>query len=82
MGTLTIRLTEEKHERLRMMARHHKLSLNKLIDDLSTVALTEFDAETRFRTRASQGSAELGLQLLEKLDAVEQDTAASVPRKV
>ena len=35
MATLTIRLSDEKHERL---------------------CLTELEAETRFRTRASRGS--------------------------
>ncbi len=38
--------------------------------ELSTVALTQFEAEIRFRARASQGSVATGLQLLEKLDAL------------
>jgi len=43
--------------------------MNKLIDELSTVALTEFDEETRFRARAALGSRELGLKLLDLLDS-------------
>lgn len=69
MGTLTVRLPDDKHERLRLLANHRQLSLNKLIEELSTVALAEFDAETRFRTRAAAGSREEGLRLLAKLDA-------------
>jgi predicted transcriptional regulator len=48
MATLTIRLSDDKHERLRQLAERRKISMNKLIDELSTVALVEFDAETRF----------------------------------
>jgi len=53
MATLTIRLSDEKHERLRELAERRKISMNKLIDELSTIALADFDAETRFRTRLS-----------------------------
>jgi len=71
MGTLTVRLTDEKHERLRELARRRKVSVNKLIDELSTTALAEFDAETRFRVRAARGSVREGLRLLDKLDRAE-----------
>ena len=68
MATLTIRLSDEKHSRLRQLAERRKVSVNKLIDELSTVALAEFDAETRFRTRAALGSPEEALRLLDELD--------------
>ena len=68
MATLTIRLSDEKHERLRQLAERRQISMNKLIDELSTVALVEFDAETRFRARAARGSKEEGLRLLDLLD--------------
>jgi hypothetical protein len=68
MGTLTVRLPEEKHERLRQLAERRKISMNKLIEELSTIALTEFDTETRFRARAALGSAEEGIALLDELD--------------
>lgn len=68
MATLTIRLPDEKHERLRQLAKQRKLSMNKLMEELSTIALTQFDAETPFRVRAARGSAEAGLRLLDKLD--------------
>lgn len=71
MATLTIRLPDEKHERLRQLAERRNVSMNKLIEELSTVALTEFDAETRFRARAALGSREQGLRLLDELDRAE-----------
>ncbi len=71
MATLTIRLPDEKHERLRQLANRRNVSMNKLIEELSTVALAEFDAETRFRARAALGSREQGLRLLDELDRSE-----------
>jgi len=65
MKRLTIRLSDEKHERLRELAERRKISLNKLIDELSTLAPADFDAETRFRARAALGSREEGLALLD-----------------
>lgn len=69
MGTLTVRLTDEKHERLKALAMHKHISVNKLIEELSTQALAEFDSEVRFRALASSGNPEKGLKLLDKIDA-------------
>jgi predicted transcriptional regulator len=68
MATLTIRLPDDKHERLHQLAKQRQISMNKLIEELSTIALTQFDVETRFRARAARGSAKVGLRLLDKLD--------------
>ena len=67
MTTLTIHLPDDKHARLRQLAKHQKTSVNKLMEELATIALAQFDAETRLRARAARGSAAEGLQLLEKL---------------
>jgi hypothetical protein len=69
MATLTIRLPDDKHARLHQLAQQRKISLNKLMEELATIALTEFDAETRFRARAARGSVAEGLRLLDRLDA-------------
>jgi predicted transcriptional regulator len=69
MATLTIRLPDDKHARLKQLAEHRQISMNKLMEELSTVALAQFDAELRFRARAARGSAEDGLRLLDQLDA-------------
>lgn len=70
MSTLTIRLSEDKHNRLRQLAKHRDISVNKLIEELATISIAEFDAETRFRTLAARGSTDRGLAVLEKLDEV------------
>lgn len=72
MSTLTIRMPEEKHDRLKVLARQRGISVNKLIDELSTVALSEFDTFTRFKVLAMKGSPQEGLAILDKLDRAEQ----------
>jgi hypothetical protein len=68
MATLTLRIPDDKHARLRQLAKHRRISVNKLLEELSTAGLAEFDAETRFRAMAARGSAAKGLKLLDKLD--------------
>lgn len=69
MSTLTIRLPDDKHSRLRQLAKHREMSVNKLIEELATISIAEFDAETRFRALAARGSAKKGLAIFDKLDA-------------
>ena len=68
MATMTIRIPDSKHQRLRLLAKRYGISLNKLVEDWASIALAQFDAETRFRARASSGKAKRGLALLDKLD--------------
>jgi len=77
MGTLTIRMPDATHERLKTLARARNVSVNKLVEELSTAALAEFDAETRFLARAARGSPKRGLALLRKLER----GARSQPRR-
>ncbi len=69
MATLTIRIPDEKHLRLKALAKHRHISVNKLIDELSTQALAEFDSEVRFRALVANGNSARGLELLDKLDS-------------
>ena len=69
MSTLTIRLPDDKYARLRQLAKHRDVSMNKLFEEWATISLAEFDAESRFRVLAARGSAKKGLALLDKLDA-------------
>ena len=69
MATLTVRIPDDKHSRLKALAKHRHVSVNKLIEELSTQALAEFDSEVRFRARASNGDINKGLKLLDKLDS-------------
>lgn len=70
MATLTIRLPDDKHTRLKELAQSRGISVNKLIEELSTIALAEFDAYTRFKVMASYGEPNEGLRLLDKLDSL------------
>ncbi len=76
MSVLTIRIPDMKHERLRTLARSRGISVNKLMEELSTVALAQHDAELRFRALAARGSTKRGLAILDKLDA-----ALSAPKR-
>jgi hypothetical protein len=68
MSALTLRLPDDKHERLRAMAQSRGTSVNRLLDEVTTLLLAEFDAETRFRLRAQReaGKTTRGLDLLNK----------------
>ena len=79
MSVLTIRVPDAKHQRLKHLAKSRGISVNKLIDELSTVALTQHDAEMRFRSLAARGSVKRGSRLLDKLDrAVSSSGRSSV----
>ena len=68
MSTITLRLPDSKHRRLKEYAKQQGISLNKLFDERATVALAQFDAKTRFMLMAGKGDTKRGLELLEKLD--------------
>lgn len=68
MAKLSVRLPDDKHNRLKALAAHRKISMNKLIEELSTQAIAEFDTEVRFRAMAAVGDKRKGLELLDKLD--------------
>lgn len=68
MATLTVRMPDATHQRLKYLAKARSVSLNKLIEEFSIAALAEFDAEARFRARAARGDTGSGLRLLAKLD--------------
>ena len=69
MSALTIRLPDETHARMKLLARRHAMSVNRLVEELCTIAVTEHDAETRFRAFAARGSVDEGLRVLDRLDA-------------
>lgn len=68
MTALTVRLPDEKHRRLKALAKSRGTPLNRLIDEMTTLMLAEFDAETRFNVRAARGASKTarGLELLDK----------------
>jgi predicted DNA-binding ribbon-helix-helix protein len=67
MSALTLRLPNQKHERLKAMAQQRGVSLARMLDELTTQALVEFDTETRYLLRAQRGTNRTarGLELLQ-----------------
>jgi plasmid stability protein len=68
MSTMTIRLPDAQHERLKLLARSRGVSVNKVVEEITTRALTEFDVETRFRVRAARADIDKALALIDRLD--------------
>ncbi len=68
MTTLTIRMPDDKASRLKALAQRRNISVNKLIEELSTIALTEYDAQVSYEVRAARATAAQGLALLDELD--------------
>ena len=59
MSALTLRLPNENHARLKSLARRRGTSVNRLMEEMATVMITEADAEARFAIRAVRGRASL-----------------------
>lgn len=68
MRALTLRLPDSKHQRLKQLAKSKGMSVNHMLDEITTLMLAEFDLETQFQIRAQrgEGKAERGLELLAK----------------
>jgi HicB family len=60
-STLTIRLPDDQHDRLKTSAAQRGLSLNTLYEEFSVKALAELDTENRFRIRSARGDKAKGL---------------------
>ena len=80
MSTLTIRLPDDTHSRVKEIARHRGMSVNKLMEELSTIAIVQHDAETRFRALAARGSVQAGLRVLDELDASLREAERHIAR--
>lgn len=68
MSALIVRIPDEKHERLKELAKARNVSVTKLIDEMATILLADFDAQTRFELRAARGAGKRarGRALLKK----------------
>jgi hypothetical protein len=64
MATITYRTTDEKRDRLTLLAQEQETSVNKLIDELVTITLAERDAYLRFSARAHRGNPAKALDIL------------------
>lgn len=72
MSTLTIRMPDATHARLRDLARARGVSINKLIEEMATATLSAHDAEVRFRLMAARGRPERALAILDRLDGTDR----------
>ncbi len=68
MSVVTLRLPDAKHARLKQLAASRHTSVNRLLDELATIALVQHDLTLQFRAAADSGNPARGLALLEKLD--------------
>ncbi len=75
-STLTIRLPDDTAQRLKALARSRGLSTNKLIEELSAHALAAWDTENHFRALAATGDVNRALEILERLDAEDNQAGA------
>jgi hypothetical protein len=76
MAVLPLHLPDDKYQRLQEMARQRGTTVNRLMDEMTTLMLAEFDAETRFQLRAERGRdrQQRGLELLQRAGALEDTT--------
>ncbi len=81
MSTLTIRMPDATHARLRDLARTRGVSINKLIEEMATATLSAHDAEVRFRLLAARGKPERGLAILDRLDAADRRKGMSEAKR-
>ncbi len=68
MSALTIRMPDDKYERLKALSRRRNTSVNRLIEEVATLLLAEADAEAHFALRAARGAGKeaRGVALLAK----------------
>lgn len=68
MSVVTLRLADAKHARLKQLAASRHTSVNRLLDELATIALVQHDLSLQFRAATDSGDPKRGLALLDKLD--------------
>jgi hypothetical protein len=68
MSVVTLRIADTKHQRLKVLAKNKGISVNHLLDEVTTLILAEFDLKTQFEIRAQRGQNKTsrGLELLDK----------------
>lgn len=68
MSVVTLRIPDAKHARLKQLAASKHTSVNRLLDELATIALVQHDLGIQFQSASEAGDAARGLELLDKLD--------------
>jgi hypothetical protein len=70
-------MLDATHAHLRDLARPRGVSINKLLEEVATAALSAHDAEVRFRLMAAHGKSGRALAILDRLDAADRYTGMS-----
>ncbi len=81
MTVLTVRLPDDTGERLKQLASARRISVNKLLEELSVAALSAHDAETRFRASAVRANREAALTTLDRLDEQARNAGADAEQQ-
>ena len=70
VAAFTLRLPDDKNQRLRALAQARRTTINRLLNEMTTQMLAALDAETRFKLRVARGAgrSEMGLGMLDKAD--------------
>ncbi len=72
MTSLTIELQDDTFRQLRALAEARGISLDLLIENLGSAAVTAVDAEIRFRAFAAESSPARARRILDRLDRNER----------
>ncbi|MGL4608099.1 MAG: toxin-antitoxin system HicB family antitoxin [Trueperaceae bacterium] len=72
MANFTLRLPDDRYQRLKHVAEARDISLNKLFEEMATLILAEQDVKTRLELRRQRGSREGLLGALDALDKLDK----------
>lgn len=70
MANFTVRIPDDRYQRLKQLAEAKQTSLNRLFEEMATLMLAEQDVSTRLLLRKQRGSAEGLLEGLDKLESL------------
>ena len=68
MATITFRVTDQKADKLKKLAEKMDVSVNKLLDEITTSAIAYNDARLDFEMRAARGDRHRGLEILDMIE--------------
>mgnify|MGYP006283857213 CR=1 FL=1 len=68
MGTLSIRIPDSLHDKLKNLSKKEKISLNQLINSAVTEKISALETEEYLKERAKNGSLDKYLKVLDKVN--------------
>lgn len=72
MANFTIRIPDDRYQRLKQLAQEKQVSLNRLFEEMATLMLAEQDVRIRLQLRQQRGSSEGLLEGLDRLEALDK----------